>query len=78
MSVMEGLRMSVKEADRLGVMRRIDCSRLGFVNFGDKILSPGNCVERDAIFLKASEREHGCQDSKSCRQNSQNLSGSSI
>ncbi len=40
------------------------CARFKIVNFNDKILSPGNCLERDAISLTASEREGSCQGSK--------------
>jgi hypothetical protein len=48
------------------------------VNFGDKILSPGNCLERDAISLTASKREGGCQGLKDVEKNSQDWTGRSI
>ena len=35
-------------------------------------------MERDAISMAASEREHSCQGSKDVEKNSQNLSGRSI
>jgi len=41
------------------------------VNFGDKILSSGNRLERDAISGAASEREGGCQGSKDVEKKSQ-------
>lgn len=47
---------------------KTDCARLGFVNFCDKILSPGCCVER----------EYSSQGSKDVEKNSQNLSRCSI
>ena len=47
------------------------------VNFGDKILSPGDCVERDAISLTASERERSCQSSKDVEKNSHFVVGRS-
>jgi hypothetical protein len=53
-------------------------TRLGCVSFNDKILSPGSCVERDAISMAASEREHRCKGSKDVEKNSHNLSGRGI
>jgi len=41
------------------------------VNFGDKILSLGSRLERDAISRAASEHEGGCQGSKDVEENSQ-------
>jgi len=48
------------------------------VNFGDKILNPGNRLERDAISRAASEREGGGQGSKDVEKNPQDWAGSSI
>ncbi len=54
------------------------CAQSKIGNFGDKILSPGNRLERDAISRAASEREGDCQGSKDVEKNSHDWAGRSI